>query len=228
LAIVTWNLHAGAGDLTALLRDLTSGVLVQPPPDDYVLLLQELVEPPRDVPFLFVAPVRELGNGRSLGTAIASTLRLEATRIIALPRVRQPRMAAAATVRVADQALLVISVHLENRVTWWHGGLLSENARGHQASALVAALPSGVPAVLGGDLNTWLGPTEPAWQLLTERFPDLPPDRRDVTFRDRLALDHVLFDLPDGWTAERMVVEPRYGSDHHPVLALVWPGGHGP
>jgi hypothetical protein len=42
------------------------------------------------------------------------------------------------------------------------------------------------------------------------------------TFRDRLVLDHLFFDLPDGWRAERRVVADRYRSDHHPVLGLLY------
>ena len=221
LAVISWNLDAGEGRIEALLADLTSGRLVQPPPAHWLLLVQELTERPAHVPHAFVAPVRETDEGRRLGTAILSTLPLDAPRAIPLPRERQPRTAAAATVHVAGQPLLVVSVHLENRVSWWRGGLLSENARGRQAAALIDALPAGAAGILGGDLNTWLGPTEPAWRLLVARFPDLPPSRRDVTFRDRLALDHVLLDLPAGWTARRYVVEPRYGSDHHPVLAVL-------
>ena len=48
------------------------------------------------------------------------------------------------------------------------------------------------------------------------------------TFHDRLVLDHLFFDLPDGWVAARQVIANRYGSDHHPVLGLVFAadGGH--
>jgi endonuclease/exonuclease/phosphatase family metal-dependent hydrolase len=221
LAVVSWNLDAGEGDVAELLADLRAGRLVQPPPVHWLLLLQELTDVPDAIPYTFVAPVRDLDAGRRMGNAILSTLPLEAPRAIPLPRERQPRAAAIATVRVDGQPLVVVSVHLENRASWWQGGLLSEDARGRQARALLEAVPTGAPGVLGGDLNTWLGPTEPAWRLLVERFPDLPPSRRDVTFRNRLVLDHVLFDLPEGWTARRHVVESRYGSDHHPVLGVM-------
>jgi endonuclease/exonuclease/phosphatase (EEP) superfamily protein YafD len=70
-------------------------------------------------------------------------------------------------------------------------------------------------------MNTMLGPAEPAWQVLSKRFPDTPADRPRPTFRDRLVLDHLFFDLPDGWTVTRRVVPERYGSDHHPVIGVV-------
>jgi endonuclease/exonuclease/phosphatase (EEP) superfamily protein YafD len=34
-------------------------------------------------------------------------------------------------------------------------------------------------------------------------------------------LDHLFFDLPAGWTATRRVIKDAYGSDHHPVVAIV-------
>jgi hypothetical protein len=66
-----------------------------------------------------------------------------------------------------------------------------------------------------------LGPDEPAWRMLLTRFPDTP-DRPGPTFRDRLVLDHLFFDLPDGWTVNRRVVDDKYGSDHHPVIADIY------
>ncbi len=52
--------------------------------------------------------------------------------------------------------------------------------------------------MVGGDFNTMLGPDEPAWGALLARFPDTP-DKPEPTFRDRLVLDHLFFDVPDGW-----------------------------
>src|SRR4029077_16871873 len=77
--------------------------------------------------------------------------------------------------------------------------------------------------ILGGDLNTWLGPREPAWRDLLQRFPDTPRDPPQPPFHDRLVLDHLFFDLPAGWRATRRVVKDAYGSDHHPVVAIVSP-----
>jgi endonuclease/exonuclease/phosphatase family metal-dependent hydrolase len=228
LAVISWNMDAGGGDLPRLASDLVSGRLTAAPPVDYVFLLQESVSGTRgDASQLaqsrglhaLVVPVYEL-DGQIRGNAIVSSRPLRETRGIPLPQERQPRMAAFATMTVRDQPLSVISTHFENRLSWLRGGIFSDTARKRQAEALLRALPDG-PGILGGDLNTLLGPAEPAWRLLATRFPDTPPDEAEPTFRERLVLDHLFFDLPDGWSASKRVVEDRYGSDHHPVLGVV-------
>jgi endonuclease/exonuclease/phosphatase family metal-dependent hydrolase len=100
--------------------------------------------------------------------------------------------------------------------------LFSDTARQQQAEGLLRALPADASGILGGDFNTWLGPNEPAWRALARRFTDTPAWPRLSTFRDRLALDHVFLDLPDGWRASTRVVSEEYGSDHHPVIAVVF------
>jgi endonuclease/exonuclease/phosphatase family metal-dependent hydrolase len=159
-------------------------------------------------------------DSRMSGNAILSTLPLDSPHRIMLRRERQPRAAAMAWITIAGERLFVVNVHLENRVTWWRW-LFSDTARGRQAAELLQALPPNEHGMLGGDLNTWLGPAEPAWRAMMRRFPDTPADPLQPTFRDRLVLDHLFFDLPDGWTAIRRVIDDSYGSDHHPVVALV-------
>ncbi len=218
LAVVTWNLHAGRGDLARLRYDLASGSLTGAVPIDYVLLLQEVVRPV-DAQGLsvFFAPVR----GDS-GNAILSTRPLIQPRVIALERERQPRSAIAATLRLDAASLFIVDVHMENRLAWWRA-LFSDTARGEQASALLRELPAG-DGILGGDLNTWLGPNEPAWRAMLRRFPDTPRDPPQPTFHDRLVLDHLFFDLLPGWSVTRRVLKDTYGSDHHPVIATVKAG----
>src|SRR6266850_5208605 len=221
-------MHEGRGDLPRFIDDLSSGALTRVPPGDYIALLQEDIESQaqgataiaraRRLSAFFV-PVR--GNGtRTSGNAILSTRPLENARAVTLLRERQPRAAAVAEVTLAGETLLVVDVHLENRVIWWRG-LFSDIARGRQAVALLQALPQDEHGVLGGDLNTWLGPTERAWRMIARRFPDTPTDPPQPTFHDRLVLDHLFFDLPDGWMAIRRVIKDSYGSDHHPVVAIV-------
>ena len=138
-----------------------------------------------------------------------------------MPRERQRRVAVVGTVALAGEQLQVASAHLENRVSWWRGGLFSEGARHRQAEALIAALPPGPPTAVGGDFNAWLGRSEPAWRALAARFPDGPPPPAQPTFRKRLFLDELFFDLPPGWRVTRSIVDNRYGSDHHAVLGLL-------
>ncbi len=225
LAAVTWNTHSGRGDLPRLVAELERGALM-PRSSAFLLLLQEVaadeldaVARPRRWSSCFV-PVRGV-EGQVRGNAILSSHPLRDQRTLPLPRERQTRAAAAARIEVAGHQLFVASVHLENRVSWWKGGLFSDSARRHQVEALLRALPADGPGILGGDLNMWLGPGEPGWQALTRRFTDTRAWPRPPTFRDRLVLDHLLMDLPDGWRVTRRVMSDDYGSDHHPVIAVV-------
>ena len=212
-------MHGGRGDLRRLIADLEAGRLTSAAPRDYVLLLQEFVNR-EDVPgsttrplTLFTSPVRS-----ATGNALLSTVPLADSRTIDLPRERQPRAAVAASIRIGGEALFIVSTHLENRLGWLRG-LFGDRARGRQADVLLRALPQG-RGIVGGDFNTMLGSNEPAWRALRARFPDTP-DRPEPTFRDRLVLDHLFFDLPDGWTVTRRVIRERYNSDHHPVIAEI-------
>jgi endonuclease/exonuclease/phosphatase family metal-dependent hydrolase len=212
-------MHGGRGDLRRLLADLEAARLTRAAPRDYVLLLQEFLTRD-DVPgsttrtlTLFASPVRS-----TTGNAILSTIPLENSRTINLPRERQPRAAAVSNMRISGEALFVVSTHLENRLSWLHG-LFGDRARGRQADALLHALPQG-HGIVGGDFNTMLGPDEPAWRALLDRFPDTP-GQHQPTFRDRLVLDHLFVDLPDGWSVTRRVIRDQYGSDHHPVIAEI-------
>jgi endonuclease/exonuclease/phosphatase family metal-dependent hydrolase len=226
-AIVTWNMNAGVGNLQRLLADLDRGLLTSAPAADTVVLLQEALS--EDAAQLrrvadargwsvFLVPVRYDGH-RTRSNAILSSRPLLLPHAIPLPQERQTRTAAAAFIDLAGERIFVVSAHLENRAGGWKV-LFSDNARGRQAEALIQALPSEEPGIVGGDLNTWLGPREPAWLSLVRRFPDTPASRTP-TFRDRLVLDHLFFDLPDGWRADTHVVADKYGSDHHPVVAVV-------
>lgn len=149
-----------------------------------------------------------------------SSLALRDRRVVPLSRERQPRAAASAWIDLAGRELFVASVHLENRVSW-RGGLLSDTARARQVNGLLRALPADASGILGGDFNLWLGPNEPAWKALARRFADTPDVMRIPTFHDRLVLDHVFVDLPDGWRAFTRVAADAYQSDHHPVVTFI-------
>ncbi len=223
LVVVTWNMHGGVGDVSMLAADLAAGRLTDAPVADFILLLQEAT--PEITAFaeqqrltVSFRPVRQ-GPRLTTGNAIVATTPLADVRGIDLPRERQPRGALAAQVEVGGLRLFVVSAHLENRLGWLRG-LFGDRARQRQAAALLAAIPPG-NGIVGGDMNTMLGPNEPALRVLLERFDDTPRAQAVPTFRNRLTLDHLFFDLPDGWTASRRVVSQTYGSDHHPVLGLV-------
>jgi endonuclease/exonuclease/phosphatase family metal-dependent hydrolase len=209
-------MHAGRGDLRQLRYDLASGALTGAVPTDYVLLLQEAIQPVDAAGLsFFFGTVR----GHS-GNAVLSTRPLLNAHVVTLPRERQPRSAIAASIRLDAATLFIVDVHMENRVAWWRA-LFSDTARGEQAAALLRDLPQG-DGILGGDLNTWLGPNEPAWRAMLQRFPDTPRDPPEPTFHNRLVLDHLFFDLPERWTvASRRVISNAYGSDHHPVIAVL-------
>ena len=234
LAVVSWNVHVGRGDLPSFVDDLTRGALTGRPVNEFVLMLQETIEDgPHDALAFARArglhahfvPVRVSDEGVS-GNAILSTRPLRNPREIVLPRIRRVRKAVMAEITVGGQDLFAVNAHLENRVGWLRGVIFSDNARKEQTDALLEVLPPG-PGVLGGDLNTWLGPSEPAWRSLVSRFADTPLEPLRPTFRDRLILDHVFFDLPPGWTGATEVVPHRYGSDHHPVLGVIARGVDG-
>lgn len=231
LAVATWNMHAGKGDLVRFVDDLASGRLTRVVPSDYVVMLQEDVERDNEPLgavaakrhlFAFFLPLRR-EHGAVSGNAMLSTQPFDQPRIISLPRQRQPRASAAANITIAGERLFIATVHLENRLAWWKV-LFSDTARGRQARALLQELPATQHGVLGGDLNTWFGPVEPAWREMVQRFPETRFDSLQPTFHGRLVLDHLLFDLPDGWTVSQRVVQQRYGSDHHPVVAVVSAG----
>lgn len=229
LAVVTWNVNAGRGDVATLVRDLTNGALTGSPVRDFVVLLQENIQGlPTDAVavgrerqlFTMFAPVRTSDRGVS-GNAVISTRPILDARVVDLPRERRVRKATIVTLDVAGSRIFAVNAHFENRTSWLRGGLLSDDARGRQAAALLRELPPG-PGILGGDLNTWLGPDEPAWRALQQRFDETPANAAsEPTFRERLVLDHLFFDLPPRWEAMRQVVSGRYGSDHHPVLGVI-------
>lgn len=226
MTIATWNMHGGAGDIGQLLSALEAERLTGA---DTVLLLQEAVE--EDAAELerladarhwsmFFAPVR---GDRTRGNAILSSRPLILSYSIQLPRERQPRTAAVASIDLRSERMFVVSAHLENRLGGLQG-LFSDAARARQAEALIEALPAAGHGILGGDLNTWMGPREPALRVLAQRFSDSPGTPRAPTFRGRLVLDHLFFDLPEGWRAFTRVMPDAYGSDHHPVVAVITEG----
>jgi endonuclease/exonuclease/phosphatase family metal-dependent hydrolase len=169
------------------------------------------------------APLR---SDEDRGNAILATMPLEDLRAIELPFERQRRVVVAARIAGRTPAgdplnLTVASVHLDNLVGLRYAWVFSGPARQRQARGVVEALPAGLPAVVGGDFNTWFGFRDPAFLEMQSRFPESPTTDRRATFAGLLRLDHMFFGLPDGWSASLARLDNRFGSDHHPLLGWV-------
>jgi endonuclease/exonuclease/phosphatase family metal-dependent hydrolase len=171
------------------------------------------------------------------GNAILSTARLEGAHGVLLPYVRQRRVAVMAQL-AGHPELAFVSAHLDT-----HGQPRREASRftfapGRtvQAAALAARLrdrPGSV--VLGADLNTVFGVSDPAVRALVDA--GMHPARRVGNWRHtfharlKLLLDHVLYRSEDRRIAHaevhRIDEAPGdrssgvFGSDHHPLLARI-------
>jgi hypothetical protein len=156
------------------------------------------------------------------GNAILSTLPLSAPSAIELPGGRQRRVAVTAAVTVSaggvPMPISIGAAHLDTMGTaktlWVFG---ASSMRAAQAQALMSAAPEG-PMILGADLNSWLGPQEPAPQTLLRFFPSTPSGRREPTFAAGLILDYMFFRAPKGFRARIERASERYGSDHYPLI----------
>ena len=189
---------------------------------------------------LFYAPAMRNGAiaPEDRGTAILSTLPLSDLQAIELPFERQRRVALAATIEGTTPSgaawrLRLADVQIDTSLALTRGGPFA--ARKRQAEALVEALTMGgsdttLPTVVGGDFNTWLGPQEPALDVMRRAFaeaPDAPshaPLMTASTWRGplgmRAALDYVFLRGVPRTEAPRRLSE-RFGSDHYPLLTVV-------
>jgi endonuclease/exonuclease/phosphatase family metal-dependent hydrolase len=181
---------------------------------------------------VFYAPAMRNGGTKAAedrGTAILSTLPLADLQVIELPFERQRRVALAATVAGHTTSgvtwrLRLAGVHVDTSLALTRGGPFQ--ARRRQAEALVEALSAGrdLPTVVGGDFNTWLGPREPALDVMRQAFPDTPVQTDTGTWRGplgtRAALDYVFVRGQFESVSTRKLPE-RFGSDHHPLLTLI-------
>ncbi len=181
---------------------------------------------------LAVYYVPSMRNGRPAvsdedrGNAILSNLPLSDLTAIELPFERQRRVAIAATIAGTTSAgvpwrVRVVNAHLDNLAGARHGWLGGEYGRARQARGLVALLRDGVPTILGGDFNTWLGASEQAYIETAEAFPDTRATDTRATFRGLLRLDHVFLRLAPGWRAEFRRADDRFGSDHYPLVGTL-------
>lgn len=178
---------------------------------------------------LYYVPSMRNGRGdtpatrEDRGNAILSTLPLSDLQAFELPFERQRRVVIAARVtgtRPSGEpwAVRVVNVHLENRAGASRLWLRSGAARARQAAALVEQLPTDLPLVLGGDLNTWMGSSEPALATIRRAFPAGAETLTGPTFAGGLRLDYLFDRIPPGWSMRQQLVSDRFASDHHPIL----------
>jgi endonuclease/exonuclease/phosphatase family metal-dependent hydrolase len=176
-------------------------------------------------------------NPSDRGNAILSTVRLDSARAFILPYVRQRRVAVTAAL-VGHPDLAFVSAHLDTHGQPRRGTSRRSFGAGRaaQARALAETLDAlGPSIILGADLNTVLGMSDPAIRELITA--GLHPARRVGNWRHtfhtpfRLLLDHVLYRSADDRVAHaevtRMDEAPAdrsrgvFGSDHHPLLARI-------
>ena len=190
-----------------------------------------------DLSLRYSPSMRNGVHGSDRGNAVLSTVRLADAHAFLLPYVRQRRVAITAQI-AGHPNITFVSAHLDTH------GRDRDNARARsigagraaQARALARALADTAGStVLGADLNSLFGMTDPAVHALVEV--GMHPARRigswTHTFhrRLRLLLDHVLYRSPDhritgvGVTRIDEVADDRskdvFGSDHHPLLARI-------
>lgn len=173
----------------------------------------------------------EAGAPEDRGNAILSTVPLEELAAIELPYEAQRRVAAAATLRGITTLgrawrLRVVSVHLDHRSRWPRVLASLGPGRGRQARALLAALGTDGPAVLGGDLNTWsVGLLEGAVPVLRRHFATATEPATGATYASSWGfnrrLDHLMFRLPADHAVDAWRLDGRRGSDHYPVFGWV-------
>jgi endonuclease/exonuclease/phosphatase family metal-dependent hydrolase len=172
------------------------------------------------------------GPAEDRGNAILSSLPLRDPLFVELPYERQRRVAVLASIAGSTSTgepwqLRIANVHLDNRARLGriHRSLGAAQLR--QAEHLAEVLADEGPAVLGGDFNSWdAGHQAASVRRLRNDFP-LPRERpADATALmpaplPPLALDHLLFRLPDAWDGGYRVVDDTYDSDHRPLLGWV-------
>jgi endonuclease/exonuclease/phosphatase family metal-dependent hydrolase len=171
------------------------------------------------------------------GNAILSSVRLTGAEAFLLPYVRQRRVAVAARID-GHPELAFVSAHLDThgRARRGEAPLAVGAGRAVQARALGVAITRLAPSVvLGADLNSLFGMTDPAVRELVQA--GMHPARRIGTWRHtfhrplRLLLDHVLYRCTERRIVHAEVIrideQPGdrsrtvFGSDHHPLLARV-------
>jgi endonuclease/exonuclease/phosphatase family metal-dependent hydrolase len=182
---------------------------------------------------LYYAPSMRNGTAEETdedrGNAILSTEPLSAFWAVELPFERQRRVAVSAVVSGRDRMrrawrLRVVSAHLDSMASARRLWVSGPRTRARQTRGLLEVLDAGSrdePIVLGGDLNTWLGFSDPAYREMARFLPDVARRDSRPTFGGLLRLDHLFARVPSSWTVRAVRVDDRLGSDHHALLARI-------
>jgi endonuclease/exonuclease/phosphatase family metal-dependent hydrolase len=206
---------------------------------------EDIVEVARDLGLnlRYVPSMRNAAHRSDRGNAILSTLPLADVSSVELPFVVQRRVVLGASIELgpssATTALRVYSAHLD---PWGPPGRdwLGWAGRAIQAAHFLEQLETEAPSrttIVGADLNTSRGTREAAYRLLvshgfTSGVPHrVPAWRHTYHMVPRLSIDYLLFrepgELVSRATVHRLSEHPRdagpfvFGSDHHPLLAVV-------
>ena len=186
---------------------------------------------------LFVYYVPAMRNGgeddppEDRGNAILSTLPLSDFVAWELPRRYQRRVTIGAAIegvtsRGEAWRLLLISIHLDHRTGIRAFVQSFSSVRLEQVEFFLAHVGDVDAAVVGGDLNTWLGESHESG---VKRLRDEFPEPRDLPTHGTLKFgavlerqtDFLFFRLPDQWRAQYRRIVDTYGSDHYPLLGWI-------
>jgi endonuclease/exonuclease/phosphatase family metal-dependent hydrolase len=183
--------------------------------------------------WLFYAPSMRNGNdardiAEDRGNAILSSLPLNELRAIELPFSVQRRVAVSATVHGAGGPFRfrVAAVHLDTRAPFGRGFVFgAPSARNRQALWLARQFntaPEDLSLVVGGDLNSYMGPFESSIGTLS-RVAARTDCGSAATHASGMMLDHIFarFTPPFAAMPSCRRLDERFESDHYPLVLAV-------
>ena len=180
--------------------------------------------------WLFYVPSMRNGQETGIiaedrGNAILSSLPLVDLQAIELPFAVQRRVAVSAIVhdKNRDLRFRVATVHFDTRAPWTRGFVFGAwAARNRQAKWLLEALnvdrDDDLALIIGGDLNSYLGPLEFSIRTLSRAAPHVECGGTS-THITGLTLDHFFVRVPATMSTEPCRrLENRFESDHYPLV----------
>jgi endonuclease/exonuclease/phosphatase family metal-dependent hydrolase len=164
-------------------------------------------------------PTTKPDDEEETGVAILSAYPLSDVRRIVLPHQGpngRRRAAVGATVEMENQKWRVYSAHAETRLS------LDKKIEQYQSILQdLAKYPSGMPAIVLGDLNTWEADAERKTIKLFSEAGLRTPFRNQNTFRRRILLVPIEFRLD--WVWLRGLEASSYGIDRKIDVSDHWP-----